>query len=339
MPGQDQEPDINLFNAWMRQQPWYQQWFQQQGLNPNQVKLSGDQRKALQGVIAQHGYDIGKGGMTVDPAGNLNDIHGFAGQPGWLKAIEIAGAAVAGGYGAAALMGGGGGAVAGGGAAIGAAPTSIIPATIGGGATAITGATGIAGATGALGTIGSLLAKGAPVLSAVGRAVGGATQAAGQNQLTNEQLAAQAYGANTSAQSAFQNQQQNMSQLETGQRSSALKDIYRASYAQNPRVSPFDPVGAPKYSSAYMGVLSGLEQQAAERLKTAPKYGTDVMPAPTYTPYVPNTKPSTMQTVGNWIAPALTIAGALGQNQNTMQTQTPQSAMKALAEWYASQNA
>lgn len=82
---------INDFNGQMRAQPWYQDWFRQNGLDPNHVQLSHEQRNALQQLVIQ------KGGvppdafndMKIDPAGNLNTEHGFASQPTWLKGIEI----------------------------------------------------------------------------------------------------------------------------------------------------------------------------------------------------------------------------------------------------------
>lgn len=94
------DPRINDFNLQMRSQPWYQDWFRQQGLDPNKVKLSGGQRQQLQQLIVQKGgvpasaFDD----MKIDPAGNLNTEHGFASQPTWLKALEIGGAATAGAF-------------------------------------------------------------------------------------------------------------------------------------------------------------------------------------------------------------------------------------------------
>jgi hypothetical protein len=105
--GNKQNSPVDLTNAFIRQQPWYQQFFAQRGLNPNKVKLSDSQRKQLAGVLKEHGLDLSNtDGMNIDPSGNVNDPHGWASQPSWLKAVEIA-ATVAGtaGIGAAALGG------------------------------------------------------------------------------------------------------------------------------------------------------------------------------------------------------------------------------------------
>lgn len=105
---------INQANLTLRSQPWYQQWFQRQGLNPNQVQLSGAQRQELEALSAQHGMPLHENRMEIDPAGNINTQHGFRSQPTWLKALEIGAAGVAGGYLAAPYLAGAGGAIGGG---------------------------------------------------------------------------------------------------------------------------------------------------------------------------------------------------------------------------------
>ncbi len=263
------------------------------------VQLNDDQRKELEQLAAQNGMPLPEGAL-IDKAGNANVQHGFAGQPAWAKALEIGGAALAGGLLAAPLLGG----------VTGAAPevgiAGLAPSTLAG----IGGATAGAG-KGILGAIGSTLGKAAPILSGAGKAIGAATSAAGQNQMNQEAVDRAANAQNISGQQAFQNELQNMATTEAGQRTGARKDLYRASAAKNPRVSPFDPVGGPKLSPEYMAGLSDLEKEALLRLSQPAQYGTNTMQAPSYTPYVPKKIGSTMQTIGNWASPALSIAGAI----------------------------
>lgn len=98
---------INTLNGKMRAEPWYQDWFRARGLNPNQVKLSDKQQKELEGVMAQNGYAL-PDGIHVDPAGNWNTKHGWAGLPAVTKAAIVALGAV-GTAGAAGAFGGAGG--------------------------------------------------------------------------------------------------------------------------------------------------------------------------------------------------------------------------------------
>lgn len=110
---------INSFNLQMRNQPWYQDWFRRQGLNPDQVSLSKAQRASLEQEVLAHGAPTNLfNDLMIDPAGNVNSEHGFASQPTWLKALEVAapvaGAAIfaPGSLGALANVGGGAGAPA-----------------------------------------------------------------------------------------------------------------------------------------------------------------------------------------------------------------------------------
>lgn len=173
-----------------------------------------------------------------------------------------------------------------------------------------------------LGTIGKALTTGSKIgdiLGAAGQGIGAATTAAGNNALDQEKLALDANSQNISGQSAFINEALGLASEEDKQRKSALQDAYRASYAQNPRVSPFDPVGAPKLSSTYMDILSAMEGQAKNKLTSPAQYDTSKIPAPT--PYTPidiknvqgatNTSPSTLQKIGQWVGPGLTIGSKI----------------------------
>jgi hypothetical protein len=172
---------INDLNLHMRQQPWYQTWFQKQGLDPNQVKLSDSQRSALAQEAARNGMPLPPH-MIIDPAGNTNTQHGFAGQPTWLKILEVAApVAATAGFGAAGIgpmagmMGAGGGAGAAGAAAMpevtGSLAGAALPAAEGTGA-ALAGGTGatLAGMTG-----GPVVAGGIPTISGLGAGATGLT--------------------------------------------------------------------------------------------------------------------------------------------------------------------
>src|SRR5690349_1657016 len=63
--------DVNAFNLYIRQQPWYQAWFRQMGLDPNKVKLSRSQQSQLESLLARNGVPV-QDGMHIDQAGNLN---------------------------------------------------------------------------------------------------------------------------------------------------------------------------------------------------------------------------------------------------------------------------
>jgi len=171
---------INDFNRWMREQPWYQQFFAQRGLDPNHVKLSKGQRQQLEQVALRQGGLPPKAfdDMMIDPAGNLNTEHGFASQPTWLKVLEIGAAGTAAAFGGAAALGGlsGSGGAGGAGAAgataggSGAAASSlpVLASTAYGGAAAagptIAGASTIGGVVGGLGA-GTAAAAGLPTLA------------------------------------------------------------------------------------------------------------------------------------------------------------------------------
>lgn len=92
------------------------------------VKLNDNQKLAV--MDAARAYATRQGasipeGMIIDQGGNLNTKHGFAGQPGWLKGLEIGGVAagsmfIPGVQGAlGGMLGSGGGATSAGTAAAG----------------------------------------------------------------------------------------------------------------------------------------------------------------------------------------------------------------------------
>lgn len=329
---------INTLNGKMRMEPWYQEWFQQRGLDPNRVKLDDRQQKDLEQTMAANGYQLPEG-IHVDPAGNWNTKHGWAGLPAVTKAAIVTLAAV-GTAGAAGAFGGGAGgaetattsaAASGGGSSAATLPT-LASTTYGGSAVA---APTLTGASTVGGTVGSTAATtgGRSILSRIGNAVtgGGSTQdrigqllsmgadaagrgaqAAGNNRAERGSDAARAAALNITGESNFQNQQLAQAREEAAQRDEARKNLYRASYMKNPQVSVENPRGAPTFSPEMMEGLSNLEKQALQRTADEPQYTSAKMRAPRFEPLNPEDlqggEPGTLETIGTWLAPGLKIA-------------------------------
>ncbi len=278
------------------------------------------------------GAGAGLGGAAAAGGAALGGVE--AGATAGLDA-SVAGGSLAGGAGAG--LGGASGAA---GAAGGLAPlasSATVPTATG----TVAGGTGGVGSSAAgtlaasdgssLASAGSAAAGGASSLSKLGSllggagsAVGNATTAAGNNALDQEKLGLTANAQNITGQAEFENELMNRSKTEASQRQGSLADIYRQSYSTSdaagtgPKVGPNNKAGSPVYSPAYLKALSDLESQGATKLSKTATYDTNAMPALTpYTPVNPanvqgatNTSPSTLQKVGNYAAPALTIADA-----------------------------
>lgn len=165
-------------------------------------------------------------------------------------------------------------------------------------------------------TLGKSLGKFGDVAGSIGQAIGKANTAEGQNRLNQENLGLTANGQNITGQSAFEQELMNRAKEEDIQRTKAGKDVYRASYNANPRVSPFDPTGGPKYSPQYLATAQGLADQGAETLKNPAMYATSAQPA--LKPYVPidpkdvqgatNTQQGTLSKIGDYLGPGLSTA-------------------------------
>lgn len=280
----------NELNIKLKDQPWYQQFLQSQKQDPQRVKLNGDQRKALKNLAAQNGVLLPKG-VQFDPSGNVNEQHGFAGQPGWAKAIEIGGALAAGGAFAAPLLAGGGMTAASAAAAPAATEAGIF------GSTAATGALGTLGTVGALAKPGmSTLDKIGNILNTTGKAVGAATSAAGQNRLNEDAAAQQAFSSNIVDKARQE-------AAAATQRDLDRKTLYKSSVARNPMVSEFNTRGPQQLTPEMMEGLSAMEKEALARIKT---------PQDPFTPFKPKAK-STLEQVGNWSSPILSTLGQVGQ--------------------------
>jgi hypothetical protein len=160
------DEEINQFNLHIRQQPWYQDWFRAQGLNPDKVKLSKQQRAQLEQLVIQNAgvNPDAFNDMMIDPAGNLNSEHGFASLPTWAK-VAIGAAAAGGGYLAAPYVGSalgmGGGGVPN---AVPAVSGNLVPTVTGGTSSALgttaAGSFAPAATKAATGSVGSRIGKG-----------------------------------------------------------------------------------------------------------------------------------------------------------------------------------
>lgn len=155
--------------------------------------------------------------------------------------------------------------------------------------------------------------------SALGKAVGGAATAAGNNRLNQEELALQANRDNITGNTAAETALLNRSKQEGTERRSALIDMARASDTRNQNISPFNTRGPKKYSDDYMQALTALEQAGLTRLKADPTYSTNHMAGlRSYQPLdiknlqgSTNTQPSIWERRGQFAGPALSVVGAL----------------------------
>jgi len=301
--------DRNKINIAMRESPLWQNAIRALGHDPNgPLKLNKDEQKKL---AVQLGLPLDD--FHIDPAGNINDFHGWKGLPTGVKIAIIAGAAV-GTAGAAGAFGGGAGATS----ALGGVGVGETAATGVGGLTATslglapTVGLGTAGTAAATGGIGSTLLgaaekyaakKGittaADLLRGGGQAVGNAANAAEDNRLTADE-------SRRKGQNDYENQLVNRSKLEAGERQQALKDLYRQSYAANRKPGPYNAAGLTPYSADYMSGLSAIEQQGLARLQKPAAYDTAAMPALAQFVPAPQGK---VERIGNYAAPALTLGG------------------------------
>jgi len=117
-PSRSSGPDqINQFNAWLKQQPWYQDFFASIGQDMNRVQLSRGQQAQLEAVLKQNGVPLGEG-VHIDNAGNLNEKNRLVKNVGIGAGLTAATLATMGAAGAgpiAGMFGGGGGGVGAGG--------------------------------------------------------------------------------------------------------------------------------------------------------------------------------------------------------------------------------
>lgn len=140
---------------------------------------------------------------------------------------------------------------------------------------------------------------------------------AAANDRANAQYELNSYGANTSAQSAFENELIGRANLEGTQRNTDLTNVYRNSVATSGRRSPFNP-NPVTYSPQFLSTIGGLAQQGASELRKPRTFNSSTLPAPTFSPYVPRTlttptprRPGGVGQGLGYVAPILSGIGAL----------------------------
>lgn len=143
------------------------------------------------------------------------------------------------------------------------------------------------------------------ILTGTGKTIGEATQAAGQNRLDRDEIARKSAA-------DFENALMRRNQIEQGERANALDDVYRASWYQNRQAGPNNTRGITPMSPEYMDTLGGLSQMGQTVLEKQPQYST--YNAPPVEKFVP-TDPSTMEKLGTWAGPILSIAGLFGKRR------------------------
>lgn len=319
------EADINTANQWMRSQPWYTQFLQSIGQDPRRVKLNDMQRQQLGLLMAQNGLPVPEKD-EVDPAGNINPkghkLRNF------LTAAAIGGAALTGaglagmgplaGLGSASTAAGGAAGAAGAGGVAGAAGATsaaaggLLPSASIVGSAALPSAAGsslmTASSPGLLSTVGGMASKvlggkTGDVLGALGKGIGDATTAAGNNRISADEL-----GIRGTAN--YESALNNRARTDADQRSQAAKDVYRANFFANLPSSPYNPRPLQAPGANYASTLSNLEQQGMKRLETASPY--DMSTVAPLKPYAP-TQPGLLEKAGNWTSPILSTLGSVGK--------------------------
>lgn len=153
------------------------------------------------------------------------------------------------------------------------------------------------------------------LLGATAQGIENVTDNAAHDRALQEQLALTANGQNISGNSAFEAQLINRAKEEAAQRVQAQKDAYRQSYVTQNQSSPNNPRPG-SYTPAYLAAMTAQGQQAGQTLGKPRTYDMQSMPGPK--PYVPidpkdvqgatGTKPGTLEKVGRWLGPGLSIA-------------------------------
>lgn len=300
--------------AFIREQPWYQSLVKSWGIDPTDVdangnlkaKLSDEQEQQVLKAAQDNGIGISEDSYHIDENGQIakNDSH-------WVR-----NALIGAGIGAAALTGFGAAGIGplsglfGAGAEAAAASPFAIPATEGiASATSlglpVTAGLGSAGAAATAAGAGGTLAKISSLLPDIGKGIGAATTAAGQNDLNQEQAGLQAAGIDISGQQAYTNEEIAVAKENAAMQEQQLKDQYMLGKAKNPGHSPFDPVAPAPADPTYLSTLSKLANADPEFL-TAPKPYTPITPSGAQK--ATGTTPSTLQTIGNWLSPGLSLA-------------------------------
>lgn len=309
---------INNFNAWMKQQPWYQEFFRRHNVNPNRVQLSRGQQSELERIMKANGIPLGDG-VHIDNAGNLNEKNRL------VRNAAIIGGATAGAiFGAPAIAGmfGTSAPAAGTAASLGAVPelgVGAIPSILGPGLTAAgtPWAAGTAAATAAGSAAPSLMSRigdavrNPQVWGAAGRMISGAGETAAQNR-----------GAQTAAMMDYEDRKR---QLEQNQllaeksardaQSDAMNKAIWGNYVANYQPS------IPEDVRPFAGNIRTPSEAERQAGRTLSQQANDLMASGRYTNVNPTmtpfsefpTEPGTFERISNYAGPGLTFLGLYDQ--------------------------
>jgi hypothetical protein len=165
--------DRNTVNTRMRATPEWRNAIQALGHNPDgPLKLSKAEQQQLTRTLGLPADDF-----HIDPAGNINDFHGWKGLPTWAKTAIVAGAVVGTAGAAGAFAGGGAAAASAGGGATAAGTGAGTAAGLSAGAAGGVGAAGISAA--GVGAAGAGAAGVGAAGAAAGASAAGGLTAAG----------------------------------------------------------------------------------------------------------------------------------------------------------------
>lgn len=272
----DTKAERNQINEAMRASQEWRTAIQQMGLNPDgPLKLTKTQQQQLGRQLGLPLSDF-----HIDPAGNINDFHGWKGLPTWAKVAIISGAAV-GTAGAAGAFSGGGSAAASGFGGSAATGGGLIPGTtIAGGMASVPIAPAVLGGTAAATTAGTAAAgksiwdrlKGlVPVAGAVGRGLQAAGEGMADNRVGEYLAEIEREKLRQAAERDYQSQFINREQEGREGRTSAWKQLQQAAYAQNwgkqdrTPFSPYTRALTPPPQTVVEGA-AGLEAEVKKRL-------------------------------------------------------------------------
>lgn len=163
------------------------------------------------------------------------------------------------------------------------------------------------------------------LLRAASAGAAGATNAAGNNRVSQSQFGLNAerqfrdsLDATDASNRAYDTDLTTRSMDETSQRHSALQDVARASFLENQTPGPFNPKGITALSPQYRQALDNTAGYGSTELSAPPAYAIGGLPypkapAPAQTAPAPWIPPSTLEQVGSWVGPGLTTADLILQ--------------------------
>ena len=249
----------NRINTAMRSSPEWRSAIKAMGHNPDgPLRLSKSEQRQLGTML-----DLPMDDFHIDPAGNINDYHGWKGLPTWAKVAIVGGTAAGAAYlapfgiaGASGLSGGSltaaeAAAMPGGMAATAGGGTGIASA-IGGGGGMLGGLGGLLSGAGTTGKIANMVGKAAPLLSGMAKSRAESLNSQNDQTLSQDQLRQRMWEAQTQAllqrgqmlqdQAKFNIQAPSM-RADQAKRGSLMANVQDLRFPDNPRVKVMHPTG------------------------------------------------------------------------------------------------